>query len=138
LEWRVTPSIEACHLVKRFGPVLAVDDVSFEVAPGRMTGFLGPNGAGKTTTLRMLLGLVTPTSGMARIDGRPYQELACPPRQVGVALESAGAHPGRTARGHLRLQTLAPCLRYSVQGRPAVCVSDRGGGHGIGIRRIRW
>jgi ABC-type multidrug transport system ATPase subunit len=61
---------------------------------------------GKTTTLRMLLGLVTPTSGMARIGGRPYQKLACPLRQVGVALESAGAHPGRTARGHLRLQAM--------------------------------
>ena len=102
----MTLSIEACHLGKRFGPVTAVDDVSFEVAPGRVTGFLGPNGAGKTTTLRMLLGLVTPTSGTARIGGRPYRELASPLRQAGVALESSGAHPGRTARGHLRMQAM--------------------------------
>jgi ABC-2 type transport system ATP-binding protein len=99
-------SIEACHLVKRFGRVLAVDDVSFEVAPGRVTGFLGPNGAGKTTTLRILLGLVTPTSGTARFGGRCYGELSCPLRHVGVALESSGAHPRRTARGHLRLQAM--------------------------------
>ena len=98
----MTLSIDACHLGKRFGPVTAVEDVSFEVAPGRVTGFLGPNGAGKTTTLRMLLGLVTPTSGTARIGGRPYQELSCPLRQVGVALESSGAHPGRTEGEHAR------------------------------------
>ena len=88
-------SIEACHLVKRFGRALAVHDVTFEVAPGRVTGFLGPNGAGKTTTLRMLLGLVTPASGTATIGGCPYRELSCPLRQVGVPLESSGAHPGR-------------------------------------------
>jgi energy-coupling factor transporter ATP-binding protein EcfA2 len=102
----MTLPIEVRHLGKRFGPVTAVDDVSFEVAPGRVTGFLGPNGAGKTTTLRMLLGLVTPASGTAAIGGRPYRELACPLRQVGVVLESSGAHPGRTARNHLRLQAM--------------------------------
>jgi ABC-2 type transport system ATP-binding protein len=102
----MTSPIEACHLGKRFGPVRAVDDVSFTVASGRVTGFLGPNGAGKTTTLRMLLDLVTPTSGTARIGARPYRQLASPLRQVGVAMESSGAHPGRTARDHLRLQAM--------------------------------
>jgi ABC-2 type transport system ATP-binding protein len=109
----MTLSIEARHLGKRFGPVTAVDDVSFEVAPGRVTGFLGPNGAGKTTTLRMLLGLVTPASGTAAIGGRPYRELGCPLRQVGVVLESSGAHPGRTARNHLRLHVPWPARRAS-------------------------
>ena len=91
------------HLSKSFGPVRAVDDLSFEVHPGRVTGFLGPNGAGKTTTLRMLLGLVRPTSGTATIGGRQYHELSQPTRVVGAALEAASFHPGRTARDHLRV-----------------------------------
>jgi ABC-2 type transport system ATP-binding protein len=92
------------HLTKRFGSVLAVDDLSFDVPPGRVTGFLGPNGAGKTTTLRMLLGLVTPTSGTATIGGIRYPELPEPQRAVGAVLESSDFHPGRTARNHLRVQ----------------------------------
>lgn len=91
------------HLSKSFGPVRAVDDLSFEVLPGRVTGFLGPNGAGKTTTLRMLLGLVRPTSGTATIGGRTYAELTRPTHVVGAALEAASFHPGRTARDHLRV-----------------------------------
>jgi ABC-2 type transport system ATP-binding protein len=91
------------HLSKSFGPVRAVDDLSFEVAPGRVTGFLGPNGAGKTTTLRMLLGLVRPTSGAATIGGRSYGQIPRPLRTVGAALEAASFHPGRTALDHLRL-----------------------------------
>ena len=91
------------HLSKSFGAVRAVDDLSFEVLPGRVTGFLGPNGAGKTTTLRMLLGLVRPTSGSATIGGRAYRELTRPTRIVGAALEAASFHPGRTARDHLRV-----------------------------------
>jgi ABC-2 type transport system ATP-binding protein len=94
------------HLTKSFGPVLAVDDLTFEIGPGRVTGFLGPNGAGKTTTLRMLLGLVTPTSGTATIDGRSYVDIPRPGRTVGAALEASSFHPGRTARDHLRV--LAP------------------------------
>jgi ABC-2 type transport system ATP-binding protein len=114
----MTPSIQARHLGKRFGPVRAAEDLRFEVMPGRVTGFLGPNGAGKTTTLRMLLGLVTPAGGTATIGGRPYRELSCPLRQVGVVLESSGAHPGRTARGHLRLQAmLAACPRRARRKR---------------------
>jgi len=92
------------HLTKRFGSVLAVDDLSFDVLPGRVTGFLGPNGAGKTTSLRMMLGLVTPTAGTATIDGVPYQDLPEPQRAVGAVLESSDFHPGRTARNHLRVQ----------------------------------
>lgn len=96
-------------LTKTFGAVRAVDHLSFEVRPGRVTGFLGPNGAGKTTTLRMLLGLVRPTAGTATIGGRRYEELTAPQRVVGAALEAASFHPGRTARDHLRV--LAPQAR---------------------------
>ncbi len=94
------------HLSKTFGTVQAVDDLTFEVGPGRVTGFLGPNGAGKTTTLRMLLGLVVPTSGSATIGGRNYHDLERPGRVVGAALEASSFHPGRSARDHLRV--LAP------------------------------
>ncbi|WP_315097201.1 ATP-binding cassette domain-containing protein [uncultured Cellulomonas sp.] len=93
------------HLSKSFGPVRAVDDLSFQVSPGRVTGFLGPNGAGKTTTLRMLLGLVRPTAGAATIGGRTYAQIPRPLRTVGAALEAASFHPGRTALDHLRLYT---------------------------------
>jgi ABC-2 type transport system ATP-binding protein len=98
--------IQIQGLVKRYGPVTAVDNLSFEVRPGTVTGFLGPNGAGKTTTLRMLLGLVTPDAGSATINGRRYTELAEPLHQVGAVLE-ATFHPGRTARAQLRIQALS-------------------------------
>jgi ABC-2 type transport system ATP-binding protein len=87
--------------------VTAVADLSFEVQPGRVTGFLGPNGSGKTTTLRCLLGLVAPTSGRTLIDGQPYASLADPTRMVGAALEASGFHPGRTGRNHLRVLAAA-------------------------------
>ncbi|MEA2441384.1 MAG: type transport system ATP-binding protein [Thermoleophilaceae bacterium] len=90
-------------LTKDFGPVRAVDDVSFELQPGRVVGFTGPNGSGKTTTLRMLLGLVTPTSGRALIGGRRYDELDEPARRVGAVLETRAFDGGRTARDHLRV-----------------------------------
>jgi ABC-2 type transport system ATP-binding protein len=96
-------TIELDHLSKSFGSVRAVDDLSFRVGPGRVTGFLGPNGAGKTTTLRCLLGLVAPTSGSATIDGRRYGDIARPAAVVGAALEAASFHPGRTALDHLRV-----------------------------------
>ena len=96
-------TIEVASLTKRFGSVLAVDDLSFTVAPGRVTGFLGPNGAGKTTSLRCLLGLVAPTSGTATIGGRDYHAIPHPARVVGSALEATGFHPGRSARNHLRV-----------------------------------
>ncbi len=95
--------VEVRNLSKSFGAVHAVDDLSFRVEPGRVTGFLGPNGAGKTTTLRMLLGLVAPTSGTATIGGLPYRGIAQPTRVIGAALEAASFHPGRTARDHLRM-----------------------------------
>ncbi|MEU6642166.1 ABC transporter ATP-binding protein [Saccharomonospora sp. NPDC046836] len=95
------------NLTKQFGPVTAVQNLSFTVEPGTVTGFLGPNGAGKTTTLRMLLGLVTPTAGTATINGRPYQQLGNPARVVGAVLENEGFHPKRTARNHLRIYAAA-------------------------------
>ena len=90
-------------LTKRFGRVLAVDDLTFEAPPGQITGFLGPNGAGKTTTLRALVGLVRPTSGAGLIDGKRYDQLAEPRRVVGAVLESGGSRPGRSGRDHLRV-----------------------------------
>jgi len=97
-------------LTKRYGPVLAVDDVSFDVPPGRVTGFLGPNGSGKTTTLRILLGLAAPTAGTATIDGLAYHQLPDPVRRVGAALDSNTFHPGRSAAQHLRVITTATGL----------------------------
>jgi len=103
-------AIEIQSLSKRFGDVVAVDDLSFVAREGAVTGFLGPNGAGKTTTLRMLLGLVTPTAGSATIGGQPYGQLAYPFRHVGAVLESTGFHPGRRARDHLRVLATAARL----------------------------
>lgn len=96
-------TIEIEGLTKVFGETLAVDDLSFEVTPGRITGFLGPNGAGKTTTLRMLLGLIEPTRGRASFDGKPYRDLHDPRSQVGAVFESSSMHPGRSGRNHLRV-----------------------------------
>lgn len=95
--------IEVRNLTKRFGYVLAVDGLSFTVEPGRVTGFLGPNGAGKTTTLRVLLGLVTATSGDATVGGLRYRDLPSPQREVGALLEASNFHPGRSGRDHLRV-----------------------------------
>ncbi|MEY9854818.1 ABC-2 type transport system ATP-binding protein [Catenulispora sp. GAS73] len=94
--------IEIRNLSKRFGPVLAVDGLTFEVTPGRITGFLGPNGAGKSTTMRLILGLDAPTAGTAAIAGRPYRELRDPLREVGALLDAGAVHGGRTAVAHLR------------------------------------
>ncbi|TFC29654.1 ABC transporter ATP-binding protein [Cryobacterium sp. TMT2-18-3] len=102
--------IEFSNITKTFGSVTAVDNLSFTVEPGRVTGFLGPNGAGKTTTLRMLLGLVAPTSGTATIDGIRYRDLPRPLQTVGAALEAASFHPGRSARNHLAVYAIAAGL----------------------------
>ena len=96
-------TIEVRDLTKHFGRVAAVRGLDFTVEPGRITGFLGPNGAGKTTTLRMLLGLVNPTSGTATIGGQRYRDLPDPIRQVGAVLEATSFHPSRRARAHLKM-----------------------------------
>jgi ABC-2 type transport system ATP-binding protein len=93
--------IEVDQLSKRFGPVTAVDGLSFAVRPGRVTGFLGPNGAGKSTTMRLLLGLDHPNTGTATIHGKRYRDLVEPLRVVGALLEAKAAHPGRSAYNHL-------------------------------------
>ena len=98
------PVIEADHLSKRFGKkILAVDDVSFTIAAGTITGVLGPNGAGKTTTLRMILDLVRPSAGSVKILGSRYRELRAPAGRVGALLDSSGFHPGRSGRNALRV-----------------------------------
>jgi ABC-2 type transport system ATP-binding protein len=102
----VSPPLSAHGLTKRFGDLIAVDDLSFELEAGTITGFLGPNGAGKTTTLRMLLGLAAPTTGQALVFGRRYADLDRPARDVGAMLEATDLHPGRSGRDHLRV--LAP------------------------------
>jgi ABC-2 type transport system ATP-binding protein len=106
----MTPVVQVEHLTKRFGAVLAVDDLSFSLEAGTVTGFLGPNGAGKTTTLRMLLGLVRPTAGTALVFGRSYRHDPGPSRRVGAVLEAADFHPGRSGREHLATLALAAGL----------------------------
>ncbi len=134
-------AIEVSGLTKRFGALTAVDHLDFAVRPGRVTGFLGPNGAGKTTTLRMLLGLVRPTSGTATIGGRRYGDLPQPLQTVGAALESTNFHPGRTGRDHLRVLASAsgiPLARadelLEQVGIPAAA-RKRAGGYSMGMRQ---
>jgi ABC-2 type transport system ATP-binding protein len=93
--------IEARGLTKRYGDTIAVDDLSFRVEPGHITGFLGPNGAGKTTTMRLILGLDRPTSGTVTIHGKPFSQLAYPMREVGALVDAKAVHGGRTAYNHL-------------------------------------
>ncbi|MEA9986130.1 MULTISPECIES: ABC transporter ATP-binding protein [Subtercola] len=138
-------TIEFTHLTKRFGSgsgsVDAVSDLSFTVEPGQITGFLGPNGAGKTTTLRMLLGLVAPTSGTATFGGVSYRSLAHPLSTVGSALEAASFHPGRTAADHLRVYAQAAGLPRQRVGVVLEQVgleqygSRRVGGYSLGMRQ---
>ena len=115
--------ISVSHLTKRYGPVLAVDDLSFDVHPGKVTGFLGPNGAGKTTTLKILLGLAAPTAGSATIGGAEYRRLPDPLRQVGAALDSNTFHPGRSAAQHLKVIATAATRWACASGSawPAPC-----------------
>lgn len=109
-------TIEVRGLTKRYGPVLAVDRLSFSAGSGMVTGFLGPNGAGKTTTLRMLLGLVRPDAGTATINGMAYRDLPEPLHQAGAVLDAPGFHPGRTR---------ARPSPDSGAGRPGRSVADR-------------
>ena len=94
--------IEAVNLTKRYGKKTAVDNISFTVEPGTVTGFLGPNGAGKSTTMRMIMGLDKPTSGTVTVNGHPYRELSAPLCEVGALLDAKGLHGSRNARNHLR------------------------------------
>jgi len=137
----VTTTLRFDRLTKHFGATVAVENLSATVHPGRVTAFLGPNGAGKTTTLRMLLGLVSPTSGSATFDGRRYDELTAPTREVGALLEATGFHPGRSGRDHLRVIATAAQL---PTGRPdevleLVGLSDAAGraagGYSLGMRQ---
>lgn len=133
--------IEVRDLTKRFGGFTAVDSLSFTVEPGRITGFLGPNGAGKTTTLRMLLGLVRPSSGSATIMGQRYHDIARPMSVVGSALEATNFHPGRTGRDHLRVLADTAGVNASrvdemleLVGIPAAA-RKRAGGYSMGMRQ---
>ena len=134
-------AISVQGLTKRFGDVLAVDQLDFQVDPGTVVGFLGPNGAGKTTTLRMLLGLVTPTAGTATIAGRLYRELPDPAHRVGAVLEASGFHPGRSARDHLRVLATAagldPRRVDEVLERTGLAAAGRRrvGGFSLGMRQ---
>jgi ABC-2 type transport system ATP-binding protein len=107
------PVVRAESLTKRFGSVVAVDDLSFALAPGTITGFLGPNGAGKTTTLRMVLGLAAPSNGRALVFDRLYADLPQAALRVGALLEATDFHPGRSGRDHLRTLSRAALLRDS-------------------------
>jgi ABC-2 type transport system ATP-binding protein len=134
-------AIEIQHLSKRFGATLAVDDLSFTVPPGAVTGFLGRNGAGKTTTLRALLGLVSPTTGTATINGHRYRDLPHPARTVGAVLEAGNFHPGRRARDHLAIIAAASGIPASrvhetlgVVGLADVA-GRRVGGFSLGMRQ---
>lgn len=133
--------IEIAGLTKQFGDFTAVDDLSFVVEPGRITGFLGPNGAGKTTTLRMLLGLVQATSGTATIGGARYADLPHPLQTVGAALEATSFHPGRTGRDHLRVLASSAGIGdarvdelLELVGIPAAA-RQRAGGYSMGMRQ---
>ncbi|MBD8506725.1 ATP-binding cassette domain-containing protein [Hoyosella sp. G463] len=134
-------TITVTGLTKRFGDVVAVDDLTFSIGRGTVAGFLGANGAGKTTTLRALLGLITPTSGTTAINGTPYRELAAPSRTVGALLDSAGHHPGRTARDHLRglaiATGVAPARVDDVLAEVGLshAARRRVGGYSLGMRQ---
>ena len=110
--------ISCRELTKTFGDQTAVDGLSFDAPPGMITGFVGSNGAGKTTTLRMLLGLVRPTSGTALVNGLAYRDLDVPRQQVGAVVDGPGAYPGHTARAHLQIVATAraPALVPRRQG----------------------
>ena len=134
------PAIQVAGLRKKFGRVVAVQDVSFTVAYGRITGFLGPNGSGKTTTLRMLLGLIRPDAGTTAIAGTPYPDLASPARTVGALLDAA-AHPGRSGRDHLRVLAAAAGIPGQRASQLLATVGlqhaarQRAGGYSLGMRQ---
>ena len=134
-------AITLAGLSKSFGAVTAVDDLSFEVGYGRVVGFLGPNGAGKTTTLRMLMGLIEPTSGTARINGVLYGDLDDPVHTLGALLDGGGLHPGRSGRNHLRIIATAARIPYSRVEEVLELVDlqsaadRRAGGYSLGMKQ---
>jgi len=129
------------NLVKMYGEKAAVDDLSFEIPPGTVTGFLGPNGAGKSTTMRMLVGLESPTSGSAMVNGRSYVEHKAPMREIGVLLDAGAIHPGRSARNHL----LSLAYTHTLPARRVEemldlvgltdVAAERAGGFSLGMRQ---
>ncbi|MEU2348142.1 ATP-binding cassette domain-containing protein [Modestobacter sp. NPDC049651] len=125
--------IEAERLTKRYGARTALDDVTFTVRPGRVTGFLGPNGSGKTTTMRCVLGLARPTAGRTAVQGVPYAELDVPMRRVGALVDPRARHPGRTARGHLR----APAQSNGLPGHRVDEVVELVGLDAVADERVR-
>jgi ABC-2 type transport system ATP-binding protein len=125
--------IVVAGLTKTYGTLRAVDDLSFTVEPGTITGFLGPNGAGKTTTLRMLLGLITPDAGTATIGGHPYRALLAPNDEVGAVLDASGFHSARSGRNHLRIY----CTVNGYPGRRADRVLELVGLADAGRRPVR-
>ncbi|REF00161.1 ABC transporter ATP-binding protein [Thermomonospora umbrina] len=134
--------IEVDQLTKRYGDVSAVTDVSFRCEPGTVTGFLGPNGAGKSTTMRMICGLAPPTSGSATVLGVPYRRIANPGRHVGVLLDAAAQHSGRTGRETLSLSAHVLGVDRERAGRmlrdvglPAAAARRRVGGYSLGMRQ---
>jgi ABC-2 type transport system ATP-binding protein len=133
--------IQVENLTKRYRKTVAVDDLSFKIREGAITGFLGPNGAGKTTTLRVILGLVHPTAGRATVTGRLYRHLESPTRQVGAVLEATDFHPGRSGRNHLRVLAAATGIPRSrvEEVLEVVDLQDaagrRAGGYSLGMRQ---
>jgi len=124
--------IEAQELTKRYGDKIAVDHVSFTIAPGSVTGFLGPNGAGKSTTMRMIVGLDRPTSGSVTVNGRPYAQHRSPLSEVGALLDAKAVHSGRSARSHLR--TMA--ATHGISTRRVDDVIEMTGLAGVATRRV--
>ena len=133
--------VDVVGLTKMFGALKAVDDLTFSVRPGVVTGFLGPNGSGKTTTLRCLLGLLRPTAGTATIGGVPYSRLDDPIGTVGAALEASSFHPGRSARAHLEVMALgagidtARAAQMLAQVGLSEVADKRVGGFSLGMRQ---
>jgi ABC-2 type transport system ATP-binding protein len=133
--------IEVHELRKRYGPVRALDGMTFTVLPGRVTGFAGPNGAGKSTTMRVILGLDRPDSGMALVEGRPYRSLEHPLLHVGSLLDAGALQPSRRARDHLRWLALSQQLPTRRVGEVlqltglAAVAGRRAGGYSLGMRQ---
>ena len=134
-------TIDIHNLTKRYGAITAVDDLSFGVAGGRVTGFLGRNGSGKSTTMRMMLGLAAPTSGVVTFSGRTYAELTDPVREVGAALAANVFHPSRSGEQHLKVMATAAGIAHRRVGEVLAAVDlesaadRRVGGYSMGMRQ---